>query len=214
MTRNQQILLIMSWAVSFHGLTLEQAEGVAEIVLDSFDGDIGDATPSTVMNEFNRHLFQMINEGAVIRDARAAVPRPEDYGVVMPPVVESDCVKISDGTLISFQTVAEAILLPGSENIVVHSDYTGVLPGGSLKLASGGVVPALESRDRKKVWIKVFSDPSAIDQGAIDDLVINPPDFPEEPSFVEQKALEAYESLLEGAAAVVEARARLPEHSH
>lgn len=184
MTRNEQLLLIMSWARSFHGLSLEDTHLVAERVLDDrFGGSISDAHPVDVMKTFDELVYAAVSQGDVFPGDHT-VPTYEDFGLVRPPL---------------FEGVGAAVL---SDNTVVVAGAMAHVP---LPLASGGVVPIISEEQRDVIFPIVFSDPSNITQETIDELVENTPNDFVPQSFVEQTAVEVYQALKESAATDTEA---------
>ena len=179
MTRNEQLLLIMSWARSFHGLSLEDAHLIASRVLDNkFDGSIADASPVDVMRTFDEFAYAAVVAGEIYPGDHT-VPTYTEFGLVRPPQIEGS---------------GAAIL---GDNTVVIAYGMNDFP---LPLASGGVVPVLPEEQRDIILPIVFSDPVNITQEKIDELVENTPDDFVPTSFVEQTALEVYEHLKEEAA--------------
>jgi len=195
-TRNQQILMMMTWAIPYHGLSPEDARAVAERVLDYFGGDFADDDPAEVIHKFHEEYYKASqHEGMVPTDA----PRWEDYGYTRPPFVNSPGeVQLSDGTSVSGHNLGLALsnLEVQDPASVHHEGMHGVMMDGSLILASGGVVPPLASDHRECVWTCVFCDPTNITQEDIDELVASPPKLPASPSPMQSAASEAYNEIL------------------
>lgn len=178
MTRNEQLLLIMSWARSFHGLSLEEAHLVAQRVLDDeFSGSISNANPIDVMKTFDKFSFTASANGEILPGDHN-VPTYQEFGLVRPPQLEgNNAAVLSDNTVV----ISEAM-----------ADYP-------LPLTSGGVVPPLSDEQRDVIFPMVFSDPEGFTQETIDELVENTPSVFVPQSFVEQRAVEVYEALKEQA---------------
>lgn len=174
MTRNEHILLIMSWARSFHGLSLEDCVLVAERVLDEdFNGSIADANPADVMRAFDKQYFKANSAGQVVPGDHT-LPTWEEHGYVRPPTI------IGPGV---------AVL---SDNTAVDVALLDVEP---LTLVSGGTIPVLEEDVRDIVLPIIFSDPAGVNQNKIDDLVADPPAEFLPSTHVETAALDVYEQL-------------------
>jgi hypothetical protein len=134
-------------------------------------------------------------------------------GFVTPARIEGDSATLGDGTYVSAQYlgIVMSSLTPPTG---VAEDYNGVTPDGSLMLKSGGTVPPLADDDREKVWIAIFSNPSAVDQDGIDQLIVDPPAIPETPSFIQQSAIDAYQHVVENALMVAESIDSGQGHNH
>ena len=181
MTRNQELLLIMSWARSFHGIGLDNCVMIAERVIDSFSGSVADANPISVIEAFDKFYFEANSAGEVPFLEDGHVPAWEDYDCVRPP-------QVMGGAIGS-----------GLDTGVVLSDNTCVFPQSAvyepLELLSGGVVPILEEAKRDVVLPIVFSDPAGITQEKINTLAKSPPKRFSPTSYVEEMALSAYRVL-------------------
>jgi hypothetical protein len=195
--RNQQLLMIMSWARSFHGLSLEDCERIAGLVLDEFGGDLVDARPSEVMSAFDRTYFALNSQGEA-QGGDHTTPTWEEHGLVRPPQLDATGASgvISDLTFVdahamAYHAVADEL------NIRVASDASapGAHPTGELVLQSGGTVPPLPAGQRDTIWPIIFSDPVGHDQAAIDAWVASPPSEFVPSSYVEERALEVYTAL-------------------
>jgi len=209
-TRNQQILMMMTWMVSFFSLTAETAEDLAASVLDELGGDTADLVPSDVMNALMREYYKRDEAGHVsIED----LPRAADMGFATPVRIEGNSATLGDGTYVSANYLG-IVMSSATPPSGVADDYNGVAPDGSLILKSGGTIPPLGGEERKKVWIAIFSDPSAIDQDGIDQLVVDPPAIPETPNFIEQGAIDAYQHVVENALVVSEQINSAESHNH
>jgi hypothetical protein len=195
MTRNQQILLIMTWMISYFSITPETAEDIASSVLDELGGDIEEVAPAEVMNAAMREYFRRSENGEAVSEQ---IPGWSEFGFVRPSSPLGKDAILGDDTFISSQYLG-IVLSDQSVSPDIEDDYHGVAPDGSLILKSGGTVPPLSDSDREKVWVAVFCDPSAIDQEKIDELVADPPAIPENGSFVEQSAIDAYQHVIENA---------------
>lgn len=193
--RNQQLLMIMSWARSFHGLSLADCEQIAELVLDEFGGDLVDARPSEVMSAFDRTYFAL-NSGGEVSAGDHNNPTWEEHGLVRPPQLESpSCGWISDLTFIDAHAMAYHAIADELNLTVSGEDNPGVHPTGELVLQSGGTVPPLPGGQRDTIWPTIFSDPVGHDQAAIDALVADPPvDFVPS-NYVEEQALAVYNAV-------------------
>lgn len=180
MTRNEHILLIMTWARSYHGLSLEDCKQIAETVLDlDFGGTISDADPVEVMAAFDKNYFELNSKGSIIAGDHNT-PLWEDYGVVRPPEYVDDVgVSLSDRTFVNASSLA-----------------IGEGEGFVLELNSGGSVPVLTEEVRAVVYPTIFSDPRGHDQNSIDALVQNPPSEFVPSNYVEEQALACYEKLV------------------
>lgn len=207
----------MSWARSFYGLYLDDAVLVAEKVLDEvFNGDIADADPKEVIDQYDKMVFKLSSNGDVIL-SDASTPSWEDHGFVRPPeaIVESRnyTFHISDNTFIDATSFAQTRI-----ETDVTRDYgegfSGVKDDGSLVLNSGGEVPPLPDHVRAVVWPTIFSDPKGITQEQINDLVANPPESFEPQNFVEEKSLEVYEYMVESAGRLVDEFNNNPNEGH
>lgn len=210
MTRNQQILMMMTWMVSFFSLTAESAEELAGTVLDDFGGDIEDVSPAAVMNALMNQYYKRSEAGTVSIEE---LPRAVDMGFATPARIEGDSATLGDGTYVSahYLGIVMSSLTPPPD---VPHDYNGVTPDGSLMLKSGGTAPPLADDDREKVWVALFSDPHAIDQEKIDQIVAEPPVIPKNPTFLEQSAINAYQHVFENALAVAEQINSGESHTH
>lgn len=210
MTRNEQVLTMMTWMVSFFSLTPESAEELASSVLDDFGGDISDTSPASVMNALMREYYKRSEAGLV---AVEDLPAASDMGFVRPARAEREGAVLGDGTFVSGYYLG---IVMSKENPPpeIADDYHGVTPDGSLILKSGGQVPPLANSKREKVWVAVFSDPNRIDQEAIDQLVASPPALPKAPNFVEQSAIDAYGHVFETALTVAEQIDSGAPHAH
>lgn len=198
---------MMSWARSFYGLYLDDAVLVAEKVLDEiFGGDISDADPKEVIDQYDKMVFKLNSSGVVILSEKST-PTWEDHGFVRPPEGfpenKNYWFSISDNTLIDAVSFAQTRI---ETNVVkqYEENFAGVKDDGSLVLLSGGEVPPLSDDVRAVVWPTIFSNPTAITQEQIDDLVANPPESFEPQNFVEEKSLEVYEYMVESAIRLVD----------
>lgn len=202
--------MMMTWMVSFFSLTAETAEELAASVLDELGGDTADLVPSDVMNALMREYYKRDEAGHVsIEDLKTAA----DMGFVTPARIEENSASLADGTYVNSQYLG--IVMSSAEvQTSVADGYTGVAPDGSLVLKSGGTAPPLADDDREKVWIAIFSNPSAIDQDGIDQLVAEPPPVPETPSFIQQSAIDAYQHVIENALIVAESIDPGQGHNH
>jgi len=221
--KNQQLLMIMSWARSFHALLLEDCESIANEVLNEFGGNLDDnASPAAVMSSFDRIYFtRCSNEPMLTGDS--TTPAWEDYGLVRPPELQTPRQGyISDNTTIDAYAIAHAQLTADPDFIFNYGttpDGTGVRPDtGELVLNSGGVVPVLSPEQRAVVWPLIFSNPVGYDQEKIDELIGNIPEefIPE--THVEKQAIFLYKNVTQEAEKI-EASIRLeydnnPTHSH
>lgn len=200
MTRNQQILLMMTWTVSFFSLTADSAEELAAAVLDDFGGDIADASPAVVMNAIMSEYYKRSEAGSISIEN---IPKAVDMGFVTPARIESMGATLGDGTYVSapYLGIVMSSATPPPE---IAEDYHGVTPDGSLILKSGGAAPPLADEDREKVWVALFSDPYGVDQEKIDQVVADPPVIPGSPSFVEQSAIDAYKYVFESALVIAQ----------
>jgi hypothetical protein len=193
--RNQQLLMIMSWARSFHGLSLEDCERIAGLVLDEFGGDLVDARPSEVMSAFDRTYFALNSQGDVSAGDHNN-PTWEEHGLVRPPQLESpSCGWISDLTFVDAHAMAYHAVAGELDVNVSGGGTFGAQPTGELVLQSGGAVPPLPTGQRDTIWPTIFSDPVGHDQAAIDALVADPPSEFVPSSYVEEQALAIYTTL-------------------
>jgi len=176
MTRNQQILLIMSWARSFHGLHLDDCVMLAARVLDEdFDGSIADADPADVMRNMDKQYFKSQMSGEVSVPESGHVPTWEEYGFVRLPLrAQPGVLILSDDTIVDAATLSEE----------------------PLTLRSGGTIPVLPEAERSVVLPIVFADPVGIDQDGIDELVDNPPEVFEPQTHIEQVAVDSYNQIV------------------
>lgn len=196
MTRNQQALMIMTWAIPYHGLSPEDSQVIAERVLDRYDGDLSDAIPSEVIHAYFEEYYRASQEeGMEPVDA----PRWEDYGFVRPPQLQQNntVAYLSDGTSVMAQNLAVVLSDMQATNAEdpYGDQFVGVNADGSLSLQSGGVVPPLSGSARKKIWVAIFCNPTATTQEEIDAMVLSPPPLPEEPNVIEQRAIDAYDAI-------------------
>lgn len=200
MTRSEQTLMIMTWAIPFHGLSPENAQVIAERVVDRYDGDISEAVPSEVIHAYFEEYYRASQEEGM--DPSEA-PGWEDYGFVRPPILEpgNKVAYVSDGTIVNAQNLAIALsnLQATNPDDPYGDQLVGVGAEGELFLASGGVVPPLTNDDRKKIWVAVFCNPVATTQEEIDAMVTSPPDLPEAPTLLEQRAIDAYDAIFQNA---------------
>jgi hypothetical protein len=202
--------MMMTWMVSFFSLTAESAEQLAATVLDDFGGDIADASPAAVMNAIMNEYYKRSEAGSIsIEDT----PRAVDMGFVTPARIESMGATLGDGTYVSAPYLG-IVMSTATPHPDIAEDYHGVTPDGSLILKSGGTVPPLADEDRERVWVALFSDPYGVDQEKIDQVIADPPAIPENPSFVEQSAINAYQHVVENALAVAEQINSGESHNH
>lgn len=172
MTRNEQILLIMSWARSYHGLALQDCVMLATRVLDQdFSGSISEADPAEVMSSMDKRYFEAQSQGEVIVSQDGNVPCWEDHGFVRPPVLaEPTSVILSDDT-------------------IVDMTYVDIQP---ITLVSGGTIPVLSDEQREVILPIVFSNPKEITQREINALISETPEMFIPETHVEQVAIDVY----------------------
>ena len=202
--------MMMTWMVSFFSLTAESAEELAASVLDELGGETADLVPSDVMNALMREYYKRYEAGHVFIED---LPRAVDLGFVTPARIEGNSATLGDGTYVSAEYLG-IVMSSSTPPPGVPDDYNGVTPDGSLMLKSGGTAPPLADDDREKIWIAIFSNPSAIDQDGIDQLVVDPPAIPETPSFIQQSAIDAYQHVVENALMVAESIDSGQGHNH
>lgn len=202
MTRNEQILLMMTWALPFHGLSPEDAQAVGEIALDELGGDISEIPPSQVIHKYTEVYFRHSQAGEV---SPTDPPMWEDYGCVRPPQLEENFGAgtglISDGTAIDGKALGFALSEPDFDfqETPLYPQY-GIRPDGSLRLYSGGLVPPIQDDEkRKRVWVAVFKNPFHVTQEEIDGYLLSPPLLSDEPDFLEQQSLRMYEAIMAAA---------------
>jgi hypothetical protein len=202
--------MMMTWAVSYFSVTPETAQDIASSALDEIGGEIGDLAPAEVMNTVMREYFRRSENGNVVIEE---IPGWTEHGFVRPAQIQEKNAFIGDETYVFSNhlgsVLSTEIVPPG-----VADDYHGVTPDGSLILKSGGTIPPLSSEDREKVWVAVFCDPVGTDQDKIDQLVADPPPIPENPNFVEQSAIDAYQHVVENALMVAESIDSGQGHNH
>lgn len=197
-SKNEQTLMLMTWAVSFHGLSPEDAEAVASKAIDELGGDLSKVKPSDAVHKFTEIYYGLNQQGFV---SATDAPLWEDYGFVRPVEImdkETGNGFLSDGTVIDAFALGAYLSKPEWSD---PGDIYGIHPGnGSLILSSGGTVPFIENEEiRKRVWVTVFCNPRNIDQQQIDEIVKNPPELSDTPEYLEQQAVNFY-NLIEKAA--------------
>lgn len=175
MTRNEHILLIMSWARSFHGLSLDDCVHLAERVLDDdFNGSIADADPAKVMSCMDKQYFKANFEGEVFVDAQANVPTWEEHGFVRVPIsTEPGTIILSDNTTVQI----------------------GMLDQEPLVLESGGVIPIMAQELQDVIMPIVFSDPKAVTQENIDNMIENPPPPMSPKNYIQRASVDLWDKI-------------------
>jgi len=199
MTENEKILLVMGWTIPFHGMSPEQGEFLARMVLEEIDWDLDSISPTDVIHKTNKVYFRNNELGKLMA---TDPPNWEDYGSVRPPIVSDKklgSAYLSDGTPVNAHDLAAHLSeVPFKNEQTNLEEYCGIdFETGSLCLISGGIVPPMGEDARSRVWPAVFANPRNLDQNGIDELVANPPAIKsaEEKSFIEQESERVYQII-------------------